>query len=129
MTDEQEKLLAALEDPASPAAEMLDTKNLKLLLSICTSTLDWETQERVEALLARADPETWTVTVLEEMPRLLDEAPAWAVSLLGDAIENNLPLVQQCLDSMPATTRQAVREVMAHDDFTAFYAGADVLLQ
>jgi len=48
---------------------------LKALLKKYTSTLDWDTQERIENILSEVDKEVWVRIVLEEMPRLLSEVP------------------------------------------------------
>jgi len=53
----------------------LDDIRLKALLKKYTSTLDWDTQERIENILSEVDKEVWVRIVLEEMPRLLSEVP------------------------------------------------------
>jgi hypothetical protein len=129
MTDGPETLLGTLEDPAIPVNKKLDIATLRTLLQMSSSTLDWSTLERIENLVRQADRETWLRAMLEEIPNLLKTSPAWAVSLLGDEIENNLALLQECLDTMPDTTRQAVQAVIAHEDFTAFYADSGARLK
>lgn len=129
MNNDQEKLLSRLEDPAIPLEDRLDDEALRVLLRLSSSTLDWVTLERIENLVAQANRGTWIRAMLGELPQLAGTAPAWAVSLLGDAIENDLPLLRECLESMPEECRRAVQIVIAHEDFSAFYGDAGALLK
>lgn len=110
------------------AQKDLDLNTLRDLLKMYTTTLDWVTQERIEKIIAVADKELWIISMLEEMPRLCKEAPAWAVSLLGEEIEQRFMLLQKCLATMPEEVKTAVHSVINSEDFTSFYSNTESLI-
>lgn len=111
------------------AEKDLDSNTLRALLIMYTTTLDWETQEKIERILAGADEEMWVMILLQEMPRLAIEVPAWAVSLLGEELENRFQLVRKYLASMPEEVQKAVHTVMNSEDFTLFYSNTESLFE
>ena len=124
-TDQERHLIALLDQGTSS----LDDIMLKALLKIYTSALDWETQERIENILSEVDKEMWVRILLEEMPRLLSDAPEWAASLLGEEIEHRLPMVQKSLSIMPTEVRHSVQSVLKCDDFRSFYSNTESLFK
>jgi hypothetical protein len=90
------------------AEKDLDSNTLRALLEMYTTTLDWQIQQKIESILAGADEEMWVMILLQEMPRLAIEVPAWAVSLLGEEVENRFQPVRKCLTSMPEEVQKAV---------------------
>lgn len=123
--DEEKQLLLQLDH----VSKSLDHETLKALIKIYTSTLDWATQERIEAILSDADKEIWVKIVLEEIPRLLSDAPEWAVSLLGEEIEHHFQMVEESLSIMPPEVQRAVESVLKSDDYRSFYSNAESLLE
>jgi len=95
----------------------LNYKTLKTLLKTYNSKPDYGTQERVESILAEADSELLARVILEEMPRLISEAPEWAEVLLGQEIEHRSSIIQQTLQSMPEEIKNAVKSITERDDF------------
>ena len=67
--------------------------------------------------------------LLQEKPRLAIEVPAWAVSLLGEEVENRFLLVRQYLTSMPEEVKKAAHTVTNSEDFTLFYANTESLFE
>ena len=90
------------------AEKDLDSNTLRALLEMYTTTLDWQIQQKIESIIAGADEEIWVMILLQEMPRLAIEVPAWAVSLLGEELENRFLLIQKYLTSMPEEVQKAV---------------------
>lgn len=125
-TEEQEHLFLGLVDQASGH---IDTHTAKVLLSTFTAKQDYGTQERVESVLATGDKEVVLKAVLEEMPRLVSEAPEWAESLLGQEIEHRFGLLRGSLPSMSTEVQNAVAQVAHNEEFSAFYPKAALLAQ
>lgn len=121
--DQERHLLELLKKAGSEP----DDETMKTLLMIYTSTVDWITQERIETVLADVDKSLWIRIVLQEMPVLIQEAPGWAVSLLGEEVEHRFELVRESLQSMPAEVQSAVLSVTKSEDYSSFYANADSL--
>ena len=107
----------------------LDSNTLRALLKMYTTMLDWQTQEKIESILARADEEIWVMILLQEMPRLALEVPAWAVSLLGEEPENRFQLIRKYLASMPEEVQKAVHNVINSEDFALFYSNTESLFE
>lgn len=124
-TDQKRHLIALLDQSTSN----LDNITLKRLLEIYTSALDWDIQERIESILSEVDKEMWVRVLLEEMPRLLSDAPEWAVSLLGEEIEHRFPVVQKSLSIMPLEVQHSVKSILKSDDFKSFYSNAESLFK
>jgi len=124
-TDQERQLIALLDQSTSN----LDDIRLKALLEKYTLTLDWDTQERIENILSEVDKEMWVRIVLEEMPRLLSDAPEWSVSLLGEEIEHRFQMVQESLSIMPLEVQHAVECVLKSDDFRSFYSNTGSLFK
>ena len=90
------------------AEKDLDSNTLRALLEMYTTTLDWQIQQKIESIIAGADEEIWVMILLQEMPRLAIEVPAWAVSLLGEEVENRFQPVRKYLTAMPEEVQKAV---------------------
>lgn len=67
--------------------------------------------------------------LLQEMPRLALEVPAWAVSLLGEELEYRFQLVRKYLASMPEEVQKAVHTVINSEDFALFYSNIESLFE
>lgn len=111
------------------AQKGLDSTTLTALLKLYTTTLDRENQEKIEGILTGTDEEMWIMILLQEMPRLAIEVPAWAVSLLGEELENRFKLLQKCLATMPVEVQKAVHTVVNSGDFTLFYSNTESLFE
>lgn len=81
---------------------------------------DYGTQERVCCVLASATPEVLLHALLEEIPRLVREAPQWAESLLCTEIEFRATMLEHALLQAKAEVQSAVLSIVSNRDFQAF---------
>lgn len=96
----------------------------RILMKTFSSSPDYGTQERVESILATADPEIVTQAILEELPRLWKEAPEWAESLIGLEVEKRQELLQRVASTMPEHVKNALRQLINDSNFKEFYPNA-----
>ena len=125
-TEEQERLFLGLVDQASGH---IDAHTAKVLLGTFTAKPDFGTQERVESVLATGDKKVVLKAVLEEMPRLVSEAPEWAASLLGQELEHRTELLLSNLPNMSSEVQSAISRVAQNEEFSSFYPNAELLAQ
>jgi len=97
----------------------LDT--VRSLMKTFSDELDYGTQERVESVLATAKAEDVTRGILEELPRLMTEAPEWAESLVGVEVDNRLELISSIAASMPDNIKDCLRQLTQSEEFIDFY--------
>lgn len=103
----------------------LDT--VRTLMKTFSDAPDYGTQERVESVLATANPEDVTKGILEELPRLMIEAPEWAESLVGVEVDNRLELLSSVAEVMPSNVKDALRKLTQSNSFIEFYPNAKKL--
>lgn len=125
-SEEQEYQFLSLIDEAE---NNVDLNVAKILLKTYSDNPDFGTQERVECVLATAVPEIQVRAVLEEMPRLVSEAPEWAETLLGQELEHRSSLVVSVMSSLPQNTISAILSVASKPEFVSFYKNAKLLNQ
>lgn len=101
----------------------------KVLMKTFSDAPDFGTQERVCSALASARPEVQIRAMLEELPRLLLEAPQWAESLIGEEVEHRPALLKSIAASMPGEVRMALRQLLSNKDFRDFYPSATSILK
>jgi hypothetical protein len=123
-TEEQERQFLALVDQAEGS---IDLRIAKVLLSTYSAKPDYGTQERVDSVLATGNEEIVVKAILEEMPRLIAEAPEWAASLLGQELEHRFELLHSSLTSMPREVQNAVSQIVRNQEFSSFYPNAALL--
>jgi hypothetical protein len=123
-SEEKEIKFLSLVDEAE---NNVDLSVAKTLLKTYTNKPDYGTQERVESVLATANPEIQVRAVLEEMPRLVLEAPEWAETLLGQELEHRSSLVVSLMNSLPQSTIAVIRTVASKPGFASFYENARLL--
>lgn len=96
----------------------------RILMQTFAAQPDYGTQERVISALATADNAIVTQALLEELPRLVQEAPEWAEVLVGLEVDKRPELLQHIAHTMPDKVKHALRQLLARKDFQDFYAGA-----
>ncbi len=96
----------------------------RVLMKTYTSAPDFGTQEVVGSTLASASPETSVRAMLEELPRLLSEAPEWAQTLIGEEVDNRPALLTLIAASMPAQVKLSLRQLLDDKAFREFYPNA-----
>jgi len=100
----------------------------RVLMKTFSDAPDFGTQERVCGALASARPEVAVRAILEELPRLLVDAPQWAESLIGEEVKHRPDLLKSVAASMPGEARMALRQLLSTKDFRDFYPSATSLL-
>lgn len=85
--EDEEKEFLRLVDQAEGNCSI---ETVRILMKTFSAKPDYGTQERVESVLATAEAEDVTKGILEELPRLIAEAPEWAESLIGLEVDNRL---------------------------------------
>jgi len=123
-SEEQEKYFLSLLDQASGN---IDFNTAKTLMKTYTSNPDYGTQERVESVLETGEKKLVLQAILEEMPRLVIEAPEWAEALLGQEVEHRVFLVKEMLGLMSPQVKDAVNKVAESKAFVSFYPNAELL--
>jgi hypothetical protein len=96
----------------------------KALMKTFSGVPDFGAQERVCSVLASASPECAIRAKLEELPRLVIEAPEWAESLIGEEIEHRPELLNAVAASMPASVKASLRQLLDNKEFRDFYPNA-----
>jgi hypothetical protein len=96
----------------------------KVLMKTFSDAPDFGTQERVCSVLASALPEVAIRAKLEELPRLVAEAPEWAESLIGEEVEHRPGLLKSMTASMPAAVKLALRQLLGNRAFRDLYPNA-----
>ena len=84
----------------------------KVLMKTFSDAPDFGTQERVCSTLASALPQFQVRAMLEELPRLLAEAPEWADALIGEEVEHRPALLKTIAATMPGEVRMALRQLL-----------------
>lgn len=97
----------------------LDT--VRILMKTFSNKPDYGTQERVESVLATAKAEDVTRGILEELPRLMAEAPEWAESLVGVEVDNRLELISSISAGMPENIKDCLRQLTQSEEFIHFF--------
>jgi len=80
----------------------------KVLMKTFSEQPDWGTQESVISTLASGDPDIVIKAILEEMPRLLKEAPRWADTLIINEYNFNRDHLLNALQSSSQDIKDAV---------------------
>jgi hypothetical protein len=117
---EQQRFLALVDQAFAKCT--LDV--VRVLMKTFSDVPDYGTQERVVSVLASAAPEVALRGKLEELPRLLTEAPEWAESLIGEEVEHRPGLLKSIAASMPAQVKLSLRQLLGNKDFRDFYPNA-----
>jgi hypothetical protein len=95
-----------------------------VLMKTFSDAPDFGTQERVCGVLASAPPEIVIRAELEELPRLIVDAPDWAESLIGEEVEHRPGLLKAIAASMSPAVKLSLRQLLGRKDFREFYPNA-----
>jgi hypothetical protein len=121
MDEDQVKMFLSLVDQAS---ERCTLEVARILMKTFTDKPDFGTQERVINVLSTADHEIVIRSMLEELPRLMEESPEWAESLIGLEIDKRGKLVEKISAEMPENIKAALRKICSNKSFYDFYPSA-----
>ena len=84
----------------------------RVLLQTFRDEPDYGVQESAVAVLASANQEVYAQALLEELPRLLREAPEWAASLIEYAINFSHEALTKTAQQMGQSTQNLLTEVI-----------------
>lgn len=101
----------------------------KTLMQTFTGEEDYEVQESVASVLASASPEIYHAALLEELPRLLDEAPQWAEDLVGHEVEFRPLLLASAAKKMNEIIKASLVQLLTTSSFTQFYPNAEQVVR
>ena len=114
---EQEQFLTLV----NQVADKCTLATARALMKTFSDQPDYGTQETVIRVLATSDNKIVTKVILEELPRLMQEAPEWAKSLVGVEVDTRPKLLQMVLSKMPEEVKKALRTLLNDEDFQDFY--------
>lgn len=100
---------------------------VRSLMKTFSDEPDYGTQERVESVLATAKVEDVTRGIIEELPRLMAEAPKWTESLVGVEVDNRLELLASISAGMPDNIKDCLRQLTQSEAFIDLYPEAKKL--
>jgi hypothetical protein len=89
---------------------------------------DYGTQERVISVLASADRCDAIRALLEELPRLIKEAPEWAETLTGQEVDRRPELLAEVAKSVSDESVRALQTLLFADSFRESYPNAKKLV-
>lgn len=96
----------------------------RVLMKTFSDEPDYGTQERVVSVLATAENAIVTQAILEELPRLAEEAPEWTESLIGLEVDRRPELLQEIAAKMPDNVRSVLIKLLNSEEFQDFYPRA-----
>lgn len=96
----------------------------KVLMKTFSEAADFGTQERVINTLATAPAEVQLRAELDELPRLLKEAPRWAEALMAEEVEHRPELLQATVRTMPAEVKMSLRQLLNRKDLQDIFPNA-----
>lgn len=102
---------------------------VRVLMRTFTADEDYGIQESVVSALASAGPEVYLRALLEELPRLLEEAPKWAEVLIGREVEFNSLLLASTAKEMDVAIKESLIRLLTQDAFAEFYPNAKQILK
>ncbi|WP_010304030.1 hypothetical protein [Candidatus Odyssella thessalonicensis] len=90
------------------------------LMKTFSQAPDYGTQESVMSTLASGDPSVVTKAILEEIPRLVKEAPRWADTLMINQYLFNKEQVLSILKDCPMPIKNAVLKAINKPEVLSF---------
>lgn len=100
----------------------------RVLMKSFTASPDFGTQERVVSVLASADKSDMVTAILDELPRLLVDAPDWAEILIGQEVDRRPEFLVRVAKQSRLEVRVALQQLLANQNFNEFYPNAKTIL-
>ena len=119
--DEKEKRFLELVDQVE---DCCDYEIAKVLMKTFSDKPDYGTQERVVSTLCNLTREQYIQVILEELPRLINEAFEWAEILIGLEIQKRFDYVIKLLPQQSEIVKESVRMLLRNKDFIKAYPNA-----
>lgn len=117
LTPEQEQEFVNLVSEASGKCSL---EVARVLMKTFCDKPDYGTQERVNSVLATADRSIVIQALLEELPRLIKEAPEWANCLVAQEVNFRIKLVENVALKMPKNVQNILKEILRNDEVVGF---------
>lgn len=121
-SEQEEKEFLKLLDQTK---DNLNLEVMRVLMRSFTNKPDYGTQERVINVMSNGEDELVIQAILEELPRLVVEAPEWAEALIGPEVDNRPTVLSKVALKMPIEIRRALMELLKSKDFQDFYPSAN----
>lgn len=118
----------AFVDLVNQVEQKCDLAVCRVLMKTFTGRDDFGVQESVNRVLSSARSEDRQRALLEEFPRLLIEAPDWAVVLLETEVRFHRDSFISTLSTFPNETKQGVVEILQKQPFSSEFSGLPNLL-
>ena len=99
----------------------------RVLMKSFSSRADYGTQERVVSVLASANRRDAITALLEELPRLILEAPDWAEDLVGQEIDRCHELLMELARGSSQEIVNSLRKLLTKEDFLDLHPKAKLL--
>ena len=93
----------------------------RVLMKTFSDRADFGTQESVVSVLASTVDKDVTQAILEELPRLVCEAPEWAETLIGAEVDQRPELLFSVAKSMPTDVKDSLRHLLESKSFRDYY--------
>ena len=123
--DEQTWQFLALVDRASGR---VCRETARALLATFSARPDYGTQERVCGVLSTGDPDVVLDAILQELPRLVEEAPDWAEVLFGGEVHWRPAETSAAIRRASPEARRTAIRLLRRPDFARFYANSGEVL-
>jgi hypothetical protein len=104
-----------------------DLDAARALMKTFSAKPDYGTQQAVVSALSTASAHDRITAVLEDLPRLLDEAYEWAEDLVGGEVDQNPEIVASVAAHLDEDRKKRLRELLADPSFAAFFPNARAL--
>jgi hypothetical protein len=111
-------------DLVDQSAGRVSLQVARVLMKTFSDKPDYGSQERVVGVLATAAPEVALQAELEELPRLLLEAPEWAEALIGEEVEHRPGLLRKVARKLSPTIQASLRQLLTQPEFAEFFPNA-----
>lgn len=99
----------------------------RVLMKSFSSAPDFGTQERVVSVLASAEKSDAIKALLEELPRLLEDANEWAEVLIGQEVDRRPELLLAVARRSSPESKQALRLLLRSPGFDEIYPNAKTI--
>jgi len=100
----------------------------RALLATFSGRPDYGTQERVCSVLATGDPSLVLDAILEELPRLIEQAPDWAEVLFGGEVHWRPAETSAAIRRASPEARRVAIRLLKRPDFARFYPNSGEVL-
>jgi hypothetical protein len=122
---EQEKRFLELVDRASGH---ISRDVARALVGTFSAKPDHGTQERVCSVLASGEPSIVLDAILEQLPRLVEDAPEWAEILFGGEVHWRPAETCEAMRRAATEARRAAIQLLKRKDFAQFYPNSAEVL-